>query len=542
MPLQKKLDEGDQDLLMLMTDPIFFTEFLNNTNYGDLNRNNWFRGAEPFKLRPYQREIITDRTKNIVITGGRSIGKCQPASARIYTTDGFQSITTLKDLNHFAVYAVDDQNAVRMRRATITKDVKKPVYTLKTQSGHILQGTDVHPVLTRKGYKLLADLEVGEDVAVVRRLPTTHLVIDTLFWHEARLLGYMALQEIFPAELALSPRFPAIKAELEFIAKKFFCVFKYDKGKAYLKRKRGGTYLHPINYLKKELGFKKLNLVNIKSLAYMKRQSLQTIQVFLEALFAQYAFLSRKDIYLHTTSPTIADDLQELLLYFGIESRIDREDDQHRLTILNERARYLFWTQFTLPGVEIGKLLPPPAQLTDINDYLRWDTITELTLGTSPVETYSVHVYKDETYFSNYIVNHNSVILENILIYQIVNSQLEFPETAEQVLATPNQNQLTPLLDKVTRRFDSSPLLKDWLIGKNLSRGTFDYYITEARQHRLYARIAGSKSENNIVGLHVSRLAVDEAQLFPMPTWYQMQPILNVWEQRSQQMYSGVNV
>ena len=93
MALQKKLDDAELSLLEVFEDPVWLSEFLRSTNNGDMNRNNW--PADEFAHRPYQKEILTDQSKHIVITGGRSIGKCQAQTARIYTTNGFKTISEL---------------------------------------------------------------------------------------------------------------------------------------------------------------------------------------------------------------------------------------------------------------------------------------------------------------------------------------------------------------------------------------------------------------------------------------------------------------
>ena len=500
MPLQRKIDQGDLDLLIVLQDPIFLTEFLNNTNYGDPNKNNW-RKKEPFKLRPYQREIITDKSKNIVITGGRSIGKCQVKGTRIYTTEGYKSIHELFKKPYFTVYSVGPNNEINMRRAVITRDANKPVYRLKTASGHFIKGTDVHPLLTPDGYKLMQDIEPGNKVAVVQKLPTTHCIINSFFWHEARLLGYMLMAQYFPASLNIRPRFKAIRDELEFIAGKMYCdIEETTDGILRFIRRKKGVYKHPVNYLKKEIGASWTNQIAPIQIDSFVDQKPEIIQTFLEAVFAQYGRLSRNEIYLEHVSKPVMNVLQELLLYFGIESRIIREGELYKLSLVHDRARYLFWNTFNLPGVEIGKLSEPIFTFDEINEYFRWDMVTENDFPPEENETFSVHVYKDETYIADNIVNHNSVILENLMLYQIVNHDSVFDETHEQLLATPNQNQLTPLLDKIISKFNTSPLLKDFMVGKNLGKGTFDFDTGTGKGHRMYARIAGSKTENNIVG------------------------------------------
>lgn len=552
MSLRRKVDADDLAVLMLIEDPVWLAEFLRTTNYGDTNRANWRKNGQ-FKLRPYQRELITDQTRNIVVTGGRSIGKCQPASARVYTTQGYVPIHQLRRQPSFVTYGITPEHELIMRRATITKDQIKHVYTLRTASGHTLDGTAVHPVLTPGGYLTLDALKPGDRVAVATKLPTTHCVTDSLSWAELRVLGYLALSGPFiRSVVGITPRFAAVDAELKYIAGELFCRYRKDKtGNVYLLRRSGGLYKHPITQLKYDLDIYDTSNTRPVHLRFLKTQKLENLKVYLEAVYAQYGHLSRNAVYLDVYHEQLAREYQELLLYFGIESRLDvikprpvndirNSDGVYRVSLLDEQAVYRFWTTFTLPGVSIGQLRQPPSTPDRINEWSRWDTIESITQHEQPVTTYAVHVYKDETYIADNVVNHNSVILEDVQVYEIVNNDIMFPETPEQVLVTPNLNQMTPLLDRLILRFLSSPLLKDFLSGNvNRTKGTLDFK-TYGRSHRMYARIAGGKGEQNMVGLHINKIRGDEMQLFPMPAFTQLQPTLNVWEKRTQQTYCGV--
>ena len=120
MPLQKKIEEPELALLEIIEDPIWLNEFLRSTNNGDMNKNNW--PSDEFKHRPYQKEILTDQNKHIVITGGRSIGKCQPLNSKIYTIDGFKSIRQLEQKGSFITYAYTTEGKFRQRRGVVTPD------------------------------------------------------------------------------------------------------------------------------------------------------------------------------------------------------------------------------------------------------------------------------------------------------------------------------------------------------------------------------------------------------------------------------------
>jgi hypothetical protein len=545
--LKAKIDEADLSFLEIVEDPVWLNEFLRSTNNGDMNRNNW--AHEEFTFRPYQKEILTDQSKHIVITGGRAIGKCQPASARVFTSAGYKTISQLLKLPSFVTYGYSVNGSFSQRRAFLRKDKWKKCYSIITQSGQQVKATDVHPVMTPFGFVLMADLKVGDLVAVMNKLPTDHCTYNTLSWAELRILGYLATGSVYfkPAG-AIVPRYKKIDAELKDISQKLFLDYRKDNdGKVYIERTKAGGVRHYINQLKIELGAYGKDYRRVFKLDWLKTQTLENIRVFLEAAYAQHGELSLDSVKIKLFNWKYVQDWQELLLYFGIKTKcykianhadehhiFDIDDSQWVVETFDKNAARVFWTSFKIPGVSAN------TEEKEINlDWYSWEPIVFKQQHGMQL-TYSVHVYQDETYISENIIVHNSVILEDLLTYQVLNSAIEFPRTSEQLLVTPNTNQLTPLLDRIIIKFTTSPFLKDFLNNNvNRSKGTLDFQLG-SRRHRLNARIAGSRGENNLVGLHIPKITGDEFQLFPMTAFDQMQPTLNTWEPRVQELYTGV--
>jgi len=548
--LVPKLSEAEYALLEVIEDPIWFNEFLRSTNNGDMNKGNW--PAEEFSFRPYQKELLTDQSPHIVVTGGRAIGKCQPANARIYTTEGYKTITQLLKQSSFVTYAYSEsQNAFVQRRAYLRRDRWKRCYHISTATNNPLVVTDMHPVLTPKGYVLAGHLAVGDLIAVVNRLPTAHCTNTTMTWAEARALGYFSLTGVYHlAGAGIKPRFRKIEAEMHSIAESLFLtVKKSDDGVLSFERIKAGGVRHTLNQLKIEFGLRKDQERRVHRLDWLKSYALFSIRAFIEAAFAQHAQLSLDRVSLQVVNKRYMEDWREILLYFGVVTKAykiaEHTDEEHEFEIddsvwiietASKRDARIFWGQFTLPGVSVAESVAEYPS----TDLYRWEPITAIERPPRFNLTYSVHVYQDETYISENVVVHNSVILEDLLTYQIVNSAIEFPRTPEQLLVTPNTNQLTPLLDRIILKFTTSPLLKDFLNNNvNRSKGTLDFRLG-SRQHRLYARIAGSKEANNLVGLHIPKVCGDEFQLFPMTAFNQLQPTINTWEPKVQEFYFGV--
>jgi len=539
--LKQKLDREELALLEIIEDPIWFGEFMRRTSDGEINENVWPKG-EPWKYRDYQRQFLSDTSEFILYTGGRAIGKCQPSGAKIYTTKGYKTIGELGREKCFIAYAFDPKSMeIVQRRAVVVRDKLSPAYTIRTVSGHEFVSTSLHPILTPDGYKLMADLDVGDYVAVATKLPHES-INNALQWHELRMLGYMFLDNKYRASNKFKPRYKKIGAELEVISDRLLTTWNKDFDGNYTLKKKHGPYKHPINSLIEQMGlyhgFKYNGIRRMPDI--IKEERLENIAVFLEAVFAQFATVSQREISLKLEYCILAQDFQELLLRFGIESRIEDIDSGWLLTLLDYRAVYRFWKTFIIPGISVGQLELPPAT-DDATEYMRFDRIDNKWLSHEITDTYAVHVYEHNNYIGNNFYVHNSVVLEDKLIHSIINSHDEFPVTPEMVFVTANQAQMSMPQSRFISRFTSSPFLKDFLKGRiNKSIGIMEFPRKNGGSLKFWMRIAGSNGEQNMVGLHVPRIIGDEAQLFPLPAYTQLMPAYNQWESKRQQIWGGV--
>ena len=539
MTLKQRLDDEELALLEILEDPIWLGEFLHTTSDGEPDKELW--PTESWKYRDYQRQFLTDKSEFILYTGGRAIGKCQPSGSRIYTTEGYKTISELSKRKYFITYALDNDMSLVQRRALITRDKVAPAYTVITESGHKFVGTDKHPLLTPgKIFKPIALLSEGDYVAVVTRLPhdSTNAALQ---WHELRILGYIFLKGVFRAEHKIKPRYRKIGAELEAIADRMILNWHKDFDGYYSLHRKPGPFKHPITSLLDQCKlFHPMRQYGVRKIPnIIKAERSENIQVFLEAVFAQYAELTAKEISLNVPHEQVAMDFQELLLRFGIESKIIDAGSNWRIELLDYRAVYRFWKTFTIPGITVGQQPLPPATL-DTNEHLRFERIKSIHQSHLLTDTYAVHVYDHENYIGDNLYVHNSIVLEDKMVYDVVNSFTEFPVTPEMVLVTANQSQMTPLQNRLITRFTSSRLLKDYL-RNNINKSTGIMTFPRRGKPFIFTmRIAGSRGENNMVGLHVPKLIGDEMQLFPLPAWTQLQPTYNSWEAKRQQIQAGV--
>jgi hypothetical protein len=543
MAIKRKLDEGDIAVLELFEDEVWFPEWLRSTADGESDKNLW--PPQEWKHRDYQRMILTDRNKFVSLTGGRAIGKCEIGTARILTTEGYEQIKDLATLPSFMVYSLDEDQKLVYKRAKALPDKITSTYIIRTESNHSVQVTHEHPILTESGWKPAKEIKPGDTIEVITHIPHQNH-INALRWHELRWLGYTIFSpNAIRLKTKFKPRFKRIGQEIEIIAERFMANWHKTPEGEYSLHKKQGKYTSPMRALYHELGM--YHYIHFGNNPYslpdiLMKENNEQIAIFLEAAFAQYGKLEAREISLQTKNRPTALQLQELLLRFGIESKID---ETYNVSLLGYQDVYKFWEIFKIPGVGLVNMAVP-VERAHINEFMRLDTVTSVEYDTFQRQTYSLYVYDTNNYISGNIFVHNTVILEDKIIYEIVNYDKEFPMTPEQVLATANQAQLTPLLNKLIQRFTGSRLLSGFLYkpggakgGINKADGTMTFPV-RAKPFTFFFRIAGSKGEQNMVGLHIPRIKIDEAQIFPPTSFTQLLPAFNHWEPKTQLFVAGV--
>lgn len=548
MALKRKLDREELAMLEVIEDPVWFGEFMRNTSDGSMEKREWPK--KKFAYSWYQRDLLTDKNEYIVLVAGRSVGKCSPYYSKIYTYEhGYQTIGSLRNKSAFSVYALNSQGAFVQRRARIAQNGKRDIYRVTTESGIEFDGTANHPILTPAGYKTIDTLDIANDrVAVVTRLP--HESNQKLFsWFDLRWLGYVAGNPRVAPQIPIRIRYQKQLIELKAVAEYFDATLKKEADGSYRLVRKKGPLKSYMAYLLREAGFQYENRNHTRHLPEtVKHECIDNIRVFLEAFLSIYATITRTTIEFTHPSKSFCTDMQEMLLRFGVESRITGngvsngyKDELYTVHITDAYSYYNFFIEFSLPGIGIQNLVEPERDVLR-KEFYRFEKINTI----APVKntmTYAVHVYEDHNYISDGLVVHNSLVFEDKMIHESINVENYFPqESKEQLLATANTAQLDPILSRLIARFLNSPMLKDFLQGNiNKSRGTMDFPSPgSTTPYRLTARIAGMRGETNMVGLHVPRMKFDEAQLFPMPAWIQIQPALNTWMRPVQQFVTGV--
>ncbi|MGB3507908.1 MAG: DnaB-like helicase N-terminal domain-containing protein, partial [Microcoleaceae cyanobacterium] len=177
--LETILDQAEQKIFALTQDKpqqdlVPISETLINT-FQDIEDRNEGIALPGLACGFYDLDAMTggfQRSDLIIVAGRPSMGKCAAYDTLVLQKDG--SLITLAE-----VYQRQETELLTLGKNwkfQITKpsafidDGIKPVFRVTTKSGRFVETTITHPFLTVDGWKPLAKLQVGEKIAVPRRL------------------------------------------------------------------------------------------------------------------------------------------------------------------------------------------------------------------------------------------------------------------------------------------------------------------------------------------------------------------------------------
>lgn len=109
----------------------------------------------------------------IIVAARPSMGKCLAADTEILLANG--EVTTMEDIyrrRQAELLTLGDDFKFKLTNpSAFVDDGVKPVYRVTTKLGRQVDSTLPHPFLTIDGWRRLAELKVGDRIAVPRRLP-----------------------------------------------------------------------------------------------------------------------------------------------------------------------------------------------------------------------------------------------------------------------------------------------------------------------------------------------------------------------------------
>jgi len=149
----------------------------------------------------------------IIVAGRPSMGKCVQAGTEILLEDGsLETIETIYRRKRARLLSLDRYWKLGFTSpSAYIDDGEKPVFRVTTRLGRSIETTATHPYLTPSGWRPLAELAVGQHIAVPRRLPVfgNEGMAECRVKLLAYLLGDGSLTQSAPRFTNLNPRIQA---------------------------------------------------------------------------------------------------------------------------------------------------------------------------------------------------------------------------------------------------------------------------------------------------------------------------------------------
>jgi DNA polymerase-3 subunit alpha len=270
--------------------------------------------------------------------------KCLPASTKILDSSN-GTPTTIAELlrkkqKRFPVSALTESYRITSARTNdILENGVKDVYELTTRSGRTIRATANHPFRTLEGWVRLETLTPGTHVAVPRVIPApTHPT--TLRPYEAATLGYLISEGnlCHPHGVYFYSTHNDECDDFVKYAKQFKnSIFTFDRSRSATSVYVGQKNQKLGNHLR--MWLTQLNLIDTKATqkfvpACVFGAKNEVLAVFMGKLWQGDGAVSVKNmqVFYATSSRALADDVQHLLLRFGIISTIHTKYFRYRGT------------------------------------------------------------------------------------------------------------------------------------------------------------------------------------------------------------------
>jgi replicative DNA helicase len=179
-PLAEVLDQSEQKLFGITQDRpqagLTATADILTETFSDIEQRSLGMVLPGVACGFYDLDAMTQgfQRSDLIIAAGRpAMGKCLSHDSEIVLADG--SVQTIAELYRrqratLLTLRPDWQLALTQPSAYVD-DGFKPVYQVKTRLGRKIETTLSHPFLTFQGWQPLAELAVGQKIAIPRRLP-----------------------------------------------------------------------------------------------------------------------------------------------------------------------------------------------------------------------------------------------------------------------------------------------------------------------------------------------------------------------------------
>ena len=228
----------------------------------------------------------------------------------------------------------------------INRNGKKPVYEITAVSGRKIKATKEHKFLILSGWKKLEALKKGDRIAIARSWPTNKTTKINWPWHKIALLGYVLSEGnvCHPSGFYLYTNSEKMLEEYTKILEKFKNTkATVSERKEIERRGRYSVYVGRINLKQKSeavewimdglnLKYKKATQKFVPLDAFKLENN--KLGVLLGAMWNGDGCIDPKrgSIYYATSSEQLAKQVQNLLLHFGIVSKLHKKKFNYRDT------------------------------------------------------------------------------------------------------------------------------------------------------------------------------------------------------------------
>lgn len=284
------------------------------------------------KPRWYQEEILRHPHNRKVLRCGRRIGKCIAGDQRILDpiTGSYTAIEELyqqqKESNSVNLLTLNETYQLENSNAFFIEDNGvKEVFRVKTKHGAEVLLTGNHPVLTIDGWVEVDLLEVGDSIAVPRKLDHKGTITENDYVkgikapERAAMLGYLvAGGRVFKDSLCLESRFESVQERMQKVFENHDGVF------AKIEKRKQSYELwipHHLNEFKFIAEEARLGILPEEVYQYDKT----VLECFIAALYDVGGWDYAKrivEIGYGTPNHEFARNLKHLLLRLGIKSNI----------------------------------------------------------------------------------------------------------------------------------------------------------------------------------------------------------------------------
>jgi len=362
----------------------------------------------------------------VIVAARPAMGKCLKYDAEIVDarTGEVCTIQQIVSRTHTTLWTLDEQARLRTAEPTrFVDDGIKAVYRVRTASGREVETTLAHPFFTPRGWQRLADIQVGEMIAVPARLPVFGNLDLPLY--EVKLLAYLCAQTMPTSPVLATDYADAVSVGEAIRAATRPGGMETRAGSPEapaIAPIQGASVPETVSTLlarHADLGREGESRLIPALICTLTRDKLALFLSRLLACTGSVASEPEVGVRCALPSTRMAKQVRHLLLRFGVAATVEGTS----LSISGEQARTLFrevgilgWERLrTWARYDQGRLLPE----TDI----LWDAVTTIEYS-GDFQVYDLTVPGTHNFIADDVCVHNTTLALNIVAHAAIHHQV----------------------------------------------------------------------------------------------------------------------